>query len=224
MGQFNTCKKANSTGMNFTYNSFDYACSVIDYFGLLNDDEKPKPEEDFQSQVQLDQALEIIRDVKVNSETALYRIDQLPLKKEIAMISGFIESKAYASVEDLYRDMEQLFVDMIRELLLQLTSIVLKEIAESSREDSEEKVKEALKVVSKFERLRDLGPLSFLVGTTITTTNSATNATLEYNTNVMTTAVDAYIQGIPNTQFAVGDYESRLVVSDAAQHEIIQIA
>ncbi|KAK9159875.1 hypothetical protein Syun_006216 [Stephania yunnanensis] len=171
---------------------------------------------------QLDQALEIIRDAKVKT-SALY-IDDQSLKKEIAMISGFIESKAYASVEDLYRDMEQLFVDMIRELLLQLASIVLKEIVESSSEDSEEKVKEALKVVSKFEQLRDLGPLSFLVGTTITTTNSATNATLENNTNVMTTAVDAYIQGIPNTQFAVGDYESRLVVSDAAQHEIIQIA
>ncbi|KAK9159882.1 hypothetical protein Syun_006223 [Stephania yunnanensis] len=180
-------KKVSSTAINFGYNSFDYGWSV-GYFGFLNNDEKPKPEEDFQSQVQLDQALEIIRDVKVKSVMALYCIDQ-SLKNEIAMISGFVESKVYASVEDLYRDMEQLFVDMIRELLLQLASIVLKEIVGSSREDLEEKVKEALKVVSKFEQLRDLGPLSFLVGTTITTTDSATNATLENNTNVMTTAV-----------------------------------
>ncbi|KAK9138464.1 hypothetical protein Sjap_009058 [Stephania japonica] len=164
--------KGNRTIIKFGNDSFDSTWSF--YFGFLNNDEKPKREEDFQSQMQLDQAIEIIRDVKLKSE---YHKNLL-VRKEIAMISGFIESKAYASVEDLYQHMEQLFVDMIVELLLQLLGIVLKEIVESSLEDKEEKVKVALKLVSKFEQLRNLDALSHLVGTT-TTTNSAKNSNVE---------------------------------------------
>ncbi|KAK9138465.1 hypothetical protein Sjap_009059 [Stephania japonica] len=183
--------------------------------------------------MQLDQALKIIRDVKLKSKYHL-------IEKEIAMISRFIKTKAYASVEDLYQHMEQLFVDMIVELLFQLPGIVLKEIVESSLEDKEEKVKEALKLVSKFEQLRNLDALSYLgtttTTTTSTTTNTATNAnvegediaTLENNANV-SVATDADLKGILNTQnpleiFVEGDYESRIVVYDATQDdEIIQI-
>ncbi|KAK9137715.1 hypothetical protein Sjap_008309 [Stephania japonica] len=221
--------KGNRTTVKFGNDSFESTWSI--YFGFLNNDEKPKPEEDFQSQMQLDQALKIIRDVKLKSKYLL-------IEKEIAMISQFIKTKAYASVEDLYQHMEQLFVDMIVELLLQLPGIVLKEIVESSLEDLEEKVKEALKVVSKFEQLRNLDALSYLgtTTTTSTTTNTATNAnvegediaTLENNANV-SVATDVDLKGIPNTQnpleiFVEGDYESRILVSDATQDdEIIQI-
>ncbi|KAK9159872.1 hypothetical protein Syun_006213 [Stephania yunnanensis] len=102
------------------------------YFGFFG--KKLRHEEDFPSQMQLDQALQIIRDVKRESRNA-----------------------RHISVrEDLYLYMEKLFVDMIRELLVQLADIMLKEIVESSCEDLEDKVKEALKVVCKFEQLRDL--------------------------------------------------------------------
>ncbi|KAK9138461.1 hypothetical protein Sjap_009055 [Stephania japonica] len=226
--------KGNNREISIRNNIFEYVWSSNLYFGFFNDNEKPKQEEDFQSQMQLDQTLEIIRDVKLKSENECF-MHSLSLKEEIDMISEFIESKAYASIQDLYQHMEQLFVDMIMELLLQLSAIVLKEIVESSREDFEEKVIEAFKLVSIFEQLRNLDAFSFLVGTTIITTNSATysdvegedKATLENNANVTTTA-DAYIRGIPNTQsplevYAVRDYESRLVVFDDVQHEIIQI-
>ncbi|KAK9107574.1 hypothetical protein Syun_023585 [Stephania yunnanensis] len=136
----------------------------------------------------LDQALQIIRDVKRESRNA----GHISVREGVYMISELIQTKAYPSIEDLYRDMEQLFVDMIRELLVQLADIVLKEIVESSCEDLEDKVKEALKVVCKFEQLRDLDALSFLVGT-ITTTNSETDY-------YVSTASDANIQGIPDTQ------------------------
>ncbi|KAK9159880.1 hypothetical protein Syun_006221 [Stephania yunnanensis] len=157
------------------------------YFGFLG--KKLRHEEDFPSQMQLDQALQIIRDVKRESRNA----GHISVREGIYMISEFIENKAYASIKDLYLYMEQLFVDMIRELLVQLADIMLKEIVKSSCEDLEDKVKEALKVVCKFEQLRDLDALSFLVGTTITTTNSETDY-------YVSTASDANIQGIPDTQ------------------------
>ncbi|KAK9138460.1 hypothetical protein Sjap_009054 [Stephania japonica] len=209
--------KGNIIEIDFGNYSFDSAWSSH-LFGF----KKPKREEDFQSPMQLDQAVEIITELESVHPS---------WQEVLCMIFWFIESKAYASVDDLYRDMEQLFVDMIVELLLQLSGIVLKEIRESSLEDLEEKVKEALKVVSIFEQLRDLDAFSFLVGNT--TTNSATNAnvegeyiaTLENNANV-TIATDADLQGIPNTlnPLLEGDHESRLVVSDDTQDdEIIQI-
>ncbi|KAK9138463.1 hypothetical protein Sjap_009057 [Stephania japonica] len=103
-----------------------------------------------------------------------------------------LHNTAYASVKDLFRGLEQLFVDMIQELLSKMANMVLKKTAENSLEDLEQNAKEALKLISKFEELKGLDPWSFQVGTT-TKTNSATNANVS-------TATEANIQGIPVTQ------------------------
>ncbi|KAK9152847.1 hypothetical protein Sjap_000327 [Stephania japonica] len=90
------------------------------------------------------------------------------MAQEVGMISSFIQRKAYTSIEELNRDLEQLFVDVLSEGLVRLPSIILKEINESSPEDLEKRLKEALKVVSKIQQLEGLVQWTFPLGTTIT--------------------------------------------------------
>ncbi|KAK9159817.1 hypothetical protein Syun_006158 [Stephania yunnanensis] len=123
-----------------------------------------KPE-DSQSQSQLDQATETI---KRGREKMLDMARLSTEMDEVASILGYLENQVYASIEDLYQEMEQITVSMLKELLSQLPSLICKEIIESSTEELGRKVKYGLKLLSKIEQLEPLIPWSFPVGTTIT--------------------------------------------------------
>ncbi|KAK9159649.1 hypothetical protein Syun_005990 [Stephania yunnanensis] len=88
---------------------------------------------------------------------------------ELAIITDFIlEHRNYSSIEDLYEFLEQMFVDMLNELLIQLPNAIYKSILESSSEDFEERMKFALEAILKIEQLEELVQWSFPSGTTIT--------------------------------------------------------
>ncbi|KAK9152842.1 hypothetical protein Sjap_000322 [Stephania japonica] len=97
------------------------------------------------SQMQLDEAIETIKNVKEKS-----RLKHPLIMQEVDAILDFVLQKAYASMEELHRGLEQLFVDMLNEHLAQLPGTILKEISESSPEDMEKRLRKALEVVSKF--------------------------------------------------------------------------
>ncbi|KAK9116408.1 hypothetical protein Sjap_015355 [Stephania japonica] len=61
-----------------------------------------------------------------------------------------------------------MFVDMLNELLIQLSNAIYKSIVESSPEDFEERMKFALEALLKIEQLEELVQWSFPSGTTIT--------------------------------------------------------
>ncbi|KAK9152846.1 hypothetical protein Sjap_000326 [Stephania japonica] len=112
----------------------------------------------------LDQAIEKIKDVKYT----LIRNEASLLEQQVDAILDFVQQKAYTSLQELHRGLEQLFVDMLNDRLAQLPGAILKEINESSPEDLEKKAQEALEVVSKIQQLEGLIQWSFLAGTTIT--------------------------------------------------------
>ncbi|KAK9132269.1 hypothetical protein Scep_011797 [Stephania cephalantha] len=80
-------------------------------------------------QMPQEQAIEIIKSVKGNlSNFGYYSISQ-----ELNMIIRFIRQRANRSMEEIHRDLEQLFVDMLNERLVQPPGIIVKEINESPR-------------------------------------------------------------------------------------------
>ncbi|KAK9141024.1 hypothetical protein Scep_010705 [Stephania cephalantha] len=164
-----------------------------------------KPE-DSQSQSQLDQAIETI---KRGREEMLDMARLSTWMDKVASILGYLENQVYASIEDLYQDMEQITVSMLKELLSQLPSLICKEIIESSTEELGRKVKYGLKLLSKIEQLEPLIPWSFPVGTTITSlvTDDETIAaaerrvvTQESNCIINTIITNANTNEIPNVQ------------------------
>ncbi|KAK9150209.1 hypothetical protein Syun_008518 [Stephania yunnanensis] len=111
----------------------------------------------------VDEAIETIKSVKEKS-----RLTNPLIMQEVDAILDFILQKAYASMEELHRGLEQLFVDMLNEHLAQLPGVILKEINESSPEDMEKRLRKALEVVSKIQQLEGLIQWSFPVGASIT--------------------------------------------------------
>ncbi|KAK9138672.1 hypothetical protein Sjap_009266 [Stephania japonica] len=111
----------------------------------------------------LDQAIENIIDLKQR----LILEDDVNVKEEVAVIIDFIEHKSYASIEELINNVQQLYVDMLNKFLTQLPGVIFKDIVESPPEDLEERVKLALKIVHKIEKLEAFLQWSFPVGTTI---------------------------------------------------------
>ncbi|KAK9160007.1 hypothetical protein Syun_006348 [Stephania yunnanensis] len=115
-----------------------------------------------ESQSQLIQAIAIIRGLK----------EELPadyIQDELAIVTEFIiRRQVHGSIEDLYGYLEQLFVDMLNEYLVQLPNAIFKEIVECHSEECEKRIKSALRVLHKFEQLEGLVPWSFPEGTTIT--------------------------------------------------------
>ncbi|KAK9138683.1 hypothetical protein Sjap_009277 [Stephania japonica] len=115
-----------------------------------------------ESQSQLIQAIAIIRGLK----------EELPadyIQNELAIITEFImRRRVHGSIEDLYRYLEQLYVDMLNEHLVQLPNAIFKEIVECHSEECEKIIKSALRVLHKFEQLEGLVQWSFPEGTTIT--------------------------------------------------------
>ncbi|KAK9137733.1 hypothetical protein Sjap_008327 [Stephania japonica] len=103
----------------------------------------------FQSQSELDKAISIIRHLK-----EVLRTDSV--QKELAMITDFLLVRGYRSFDELYGYIEQIYIDMLNENLVQLPNAIFKEIIENHAEEYEEKVKFALKVLCKMERLEDL--------------------------------------------------------------------
>ncbi|KAK9138664.1 hypothetical protein Sjap_009258 [Stephania japonica] len=116
---------------------------------------------EFEKQSQLNQSIAIIKGLP---KVSLYDCVQ----HELAIMTDFLLLRAYESVQELYGCIEQLFVDMLNEFLIQLPNAIFREIIESNAEDCEEAVKFALKVLYKVESLEPLVRWSFPVGTTIT--------------------------------------------------------
>ncbi|KAK9138854.1 hypothetical protein Sjap_009448 [Stephania japonica] len=87
-------------------------------------------------------------------------------KMEIQIIMGFIRGQAHASIEELYEDLEQLFVDMLLFFLPQLPIVALKEMNESPIEIREERARSALKLLCKLKLLEDKVQWSFPKGIT----------------------------------------------------------
>ncbi|KAK9138697.1 hypothetical protein Sjap_009291 [Stephania japonica] len=82
--------------------------------------------------------------------------------------TDFLLVRGYRSIDELYGYIEQLYIDMLNEHLVQLPNAIFKEIIESHAEEYEEKVKFALKVLCKMEQLlEDLVQWSFPSGTAI---------------------------------------------------------
>ncbi|KAK9160008.1 hypothetical protein Syun_006349 [Stephania yunnanensis] len=115
----------------------------------------------FQNQSQLDQSTAIIRGLK-----EVLRRDYV--RDELAMLTDFIQLRAYVSIRDLHGYIEQLFVDMMNEFLAQLPNVLLKEIIESNAEECETTVKFASNALCNMKNLEALVQWSFPVGTTIT--------------------------------------------------------
>ncbi|KAK9138865.1 hypothetical protein Sjap_009459 [Stephania japonica] len=87
-------------------------------------------------------------------------------KMEIQIIMGFIRGQAHASIEELYEDLEQLFVDMLLFFLPQLPIVALKDMNESPIEIREERARSALKLLCKLKLLEDKVQWSFPEGIT----------------------------------------------------------
>ncbi|KAK9141187.1 hypothetical protein Scep_010868 [Stephania cephalantha] len=115
----------------------------------------------FQNQSQLDQSTAIIRGLK-----EVLRRDYV--RDELAMLTDFIQLRAYVSIRELHGYIEQLFVDMMNEFLAQLPNVLLKEIIESNAEECERTVKFASNALCNMKNLEALVQWSFPVGTTIT--------------------------------------------------------
>ncbi|KAK9138661.1 hypothetical protein Sjap_009255 [Stephania japonica] len=112
---------------------------------------------------EVDQAIEIIGGLK----QALPPHAKL-VSNELAIIANFIiKHRVYRSIEELYKFLEQIFVDMLNEFLIQLPNAICRSIVESNPEDFEERIKFALDAILKIEKLEGLVQWSFPSGTTI---------------------------------------------------------
>ncbi|KAK9131864.1 hypothetical protein Scep_011392 [Stephania cephalantha] len=201
---------------------------LYSYFRKFNSDVDP-------FQMQLEQAIETIKSVKGQSSWANHLISQ-----EVDVILDFVQQKAYTSMDELHVGLEQLFVDMLNERLGLLPGTILKEINESTPEDLENRVQEALVVVSKVQELEGLIQWSFPAGTTITSLVSeapvvdVVATTLESN-NSNAIVIDANTdhdeiqirEHQSNTSMphegASSSGENSAVVSIVVEDEIIQI-
>ncbi|KAK9131873.1 hypothetical protein Scep_011401 [Stephania cephalantha] len=161
------------------------------------------------------EAITIMKSVKKR----LHRENNV-VAQEVGVISSFIQRRAYTSIEELHRDLEQLFVDVLSEGLVRLPGIILKEINESSPEDLEKRLKEALKVVSKIQQLEGLVQWSFPLGTTITSLATVASTigdegeTQETsNSNAIT--IDADIPGDQNSIAETQESDSNSIPIDA---------
>ncbi|KAK9137816.1 hypothetical protein Sjap_008410 [Stephania japonica] len=78
----------------------------------------------------IDQAMAVVRRLK----------DALPsdlVREELGILTSFIQQQRFRSVEELHDCIEQLFVEMLNELLRQLPNAIYKEIIECNPEDYE---------------------------------------------------------------------------------------
>ncbi|KAK9131888.1 hypothetical protein Scep_011416 [Stephania cephalantha] len=160
------------------------AFNWLDNEEFYNQFKRPYSEAVDQSQMQLDQVTETIKRVeKSNVANGLMGL-------EVNMVLEFIQQKVYASIEEFNEGLEQLFVDVLNQCIAHLPCIILKEISESSPEDLEKKIKEALRVVSMARKFEALIQWSFPVGTTITSLAtkvavSASSSGINANTDVI---------------------------------------
>ncbi|KAK9141188.1 hypothetical protein Scep_010869 [Stephania cephalantha] len=82
----------------------------------------------FRNQSPLEQAIGIMKELK-----EVMRPDYI--RDELAMTTDFIQGRAYESIDELYGYMEQLYVEMVKEFLVQLPNAIFKQIIESNAED-----------------------------------------------------------------------------------------
>ncbi|KAK9138890.1 hypothetical protein Sjap_009484 [Stephania japonica] len=76
-------------------------------------------------------------------------------KREMEIIRDFVHSRKYASIEELHKDLEQLFVDMLLFFLPQLPIVIFKDMNESPIEVFEERARYVLKLLCKLKLLED---------------------------------------------------------------------
>ncbi|KAK9141226.1 hypothetical protein Scep_010907 [Stephania cephalantha] len=81
--------------------------------------------------------------------------------REMKIIRDFIRVQEYASIEELYEDLEQLFVDMLLFFLPQLPIVIFKDASESPIEVHEERARHILKLLCKLKLLEDKVQWSF---------------------------------------------------------------
>ncbi|KAK9138659.1 hypothetical protein Sjap_009253 [Stephania japonica] len=106
--------------------------------------------------------------------------DALPsdlVREELGIIIDFFKLRNYRSIQELCDYIEQLFVEMLNEFLVQLSIAIYKEITESSIEDYEKAVRFSLKLLCKVESLEAFVQWSYPIGTNINNliTNNSSN-------------------------------------------------
>ncbi|KAK9140720.1 hypothetical protein Scep_010401 [Stephania cephalantha] len=117
-------------------------------------------------------------------------------KREMKIIRNLLRGQEYASTEELYQDLEQLFVDMVLFFLPQLPIVTLKDVNESPIEVLEERARSALKVLCKLKLLEDKVQWLFPEGITRLMDpddeedNNNDQARSTENRNLITPAVD----------------------------------
>ncbi|KAK9159669.1 hypothetical protein Syun_006010 [Stephania yunnanensis] len=119
--------------------------------------------EAFEAGSHLEQAIMIIQGLH-EAIPSDYVWDELKLMTEFILQS----TQAYGSVDELYGYIEQLFVGMLNEFLMQLPIAIFKYINERHAEDYEGRVKFALKLICKIELLEGHVQWSFPPGSSIT--------------------------------------------------------
>ncbi|KAK9159650.1 hypothetical protein Syun_005991 [Stephania yunnanensis] len=126
---------------------------LLEIFGISN-------AEVLQTNYDIDQAMAVVRRLK----------DALPsdlVREELGILTSFIQQQRYRSVEELNDYIEQLFVEMLTELLIQLPNAIYKEIIECNPEDYEKVIRFSLKLLCKVESLEAFVQWSYPIGTYI---------------------------------------------------------
>ncbi|KAK9159665.1 hypothetical protein Syun_006006 [Stephania yunnanensis] len=126
---------------------------LLEIFGISN-------AEVLQTNYDIDQAIAAVRRLK----------DALPsdlVREELGILTSFIQQQRYRSVEELNDYIEQLFVEMLNELLIQLPNAIYKEIIECNPEDYEKVIRFSLKLLCKVESLASFVQWSYPIGTNI---------------------------------------------------------
>ncbi|KAK9081303.1 hypothetical protein Syun_030666 [Stephania yunnanensis] len=126
---------------------------LLEIFGISNT-------EVLQTNYDIDQAMAVVRRLK----------DALPsdlVREELGILTSFIQQQSCRSVEELHDYIEQLFVEMLNELLIQLPNAIYKEIIECNPEDYEKVIRFSLKLLCKVESLEAFVQWSYPIGTNI---------------------------------------------------------
>ncbi|KAK9116319.1 hypothetical protein Sjap_015266 [Stephania japonica] len=113
-----------------------------------------------QANYDIDQAIAVVRRLK----------DVLPsdlVREELGILTSFVQQQRIRSVEELHDYIEQLFVEMLNELLIQLPNVIYKEIIECNPQYYEKVIKFSLKLLCEVESLEAFVQLSYPIGTNI---------------------------------------------------------
>ncbi|OVA05143.1 hypothetical protein BVC80_8895g10 [Macleaya cordata] len=192
------------------------------------------------SSSELDHALGIIEVLKKNSIGFL--------APELQTIRGFIDKHGdYSSMEELYGQIKQLYVDMLHLFLSKLPKAIFKDVAESPIEESEKSVSLAMKFLCKVELLEEKIEWSYpyeielingLMKENYTDTDDSSSesegtagdddqiSSMEAMTENFAAVLATYIQGcsiMAENGITTGGQSSSMVVDEDVQDEIQEL-